>query len=138
MTVKPNTAKATKRWKAQLGDDEYQGHTSAIDYNPNSSGTVWKGGDENTIADVVPGDPSIAITMAQDTENTDSLWRLFHDAPAGTELTLVWYPHYGGTFGLEVKLRTMKPQLVTNRAGGVPEITITLPCSEATTHTPAG
>ena len=136
MSKPANTAKATKRWKAQVGEDEYQGHTSAIDYNPNQSGTVWKGGDENTIADVVPGDPSIAITMAQDTENADSLWRLFHDSPTGTPITLIWYPHYDGTFALSVDLRTMKPQLVTNRAGGVPEITLQLPCSEAVTYDP--
>jgi hypothetical protein len=135
MPTPANTARATKRWKAQIGLDEYQGHTSAIDYNPNYSGTVWKGGDDNTIADVTPGDPSIALTMAQDVENEDSLWRLFHDSPAGTDLTLIWYPHYDGTFALEVDLKTIKPQLVTNRAGGVPEITLTLPCSEAVTYT---
>lgn len=137
MTTPANTAKATKRWQLKDGVDEYQGHTSAVDYNPNYSGTVWKGGDENTISDVAPGDPSISITMAQDTENPDSLWRLFHDSPVGTEKTFIWFPHYGGTFALEVKLKTLKPQLVTNRAGGVPEVTLQLPCSEATTHVPA-
>lgn len=129
-----NTARATKRWKLLDGTEEFQGHTSAIDYNPNQSGTVWKGGDDNTIPDVTAGDPTIAITMAQDTENPDSLWRLFHDSPTGTEKTFVWYPHYDGTFALQVDLKTMKPQLITNRAGGIPEVTITLPCSEATTY----
>lgn len=130
------TAKATKRWKALIGTDEYQGDTSAIDYNPNYSGTVWKGGDENTIADVVPGDPTLAITMQQDTETPTSLWRLFHDAPAGTKMTLVWWPHYDGTFALQTEISTIKPQLITNRAGGIPEITISLPCTEAITYTP--
>jgi hypothetical protein len=134
MPTPANTARATKRWKAMIATDEYQGHTSAIDYNPNYTGSVWKGGDDNTIADVIPGDPTIAITMAQDTENADSLWRLFHDSPAGTPLTLIWYPHYDGTFALSVDLKTIKPQLITNRAGGIPEITITLNCSEAETY----
>lgn len=128
------TAKATKRWKATIGTAEYQGETSSIDYNPNYSGTVWKGGDNNTIADVVPGDPTLTIAMTQDTENADSLWRLFHDSPAGTPMTLIWYPHYDGTFALQTTLSTIKPGLVTNRAGGIPEITLTLACSEATTY----
>lgn len=129
------TAKATKRWKAKIGDTEYQGETSSIEYNPNYSGTVWKGGDGNTIADVVPGDPTIAIAMQQDTETIDSLWRLFHDAPAGTPMEFIWYPHYDGTFALKTTLSTIKPGLITNRAGGIPEITVTVPCSEAETYT---
>lgn len=133
--IQPNTAKATKRWKALIGTDEYQGHTSSIDYNPNYSGTVWKGGDDNTIADVTPGDPTISIGTAQDTENPDSLWRLMHDSPAGTPMTLIWYPHYDGTFALSVDFKTIKPQLLTNRAGGIPEITIQMSCSEAATYT---
>lgn len=128
------TARATKRWKAQIGTDEYQGETSSIDYNPNYSGTVWKGGDNNTISDVAPGDPTLTVTLAQDTENPDSLWRLFHDADAGTSMNFVWYPHYDGTFALQTTISTIKPQLITNRAGGIPEITVTLPCSEATTY----
>lgn len=134
MTTPPNTAKATKRWKALIGTDEYQGHTSSIDYNPNYSGTVWKGGDGNTIADVVPGNPAITMAMAQDTENEESLWRFFHDAPSGTEVTFIWYPHYGGTFALETTFKTVKPPMKTDRAGGVPEVTIQLACTEATTY----
>ncbi|KZE91180.1 hypothetical protein [Microbacterium sp. TNHR37B] len=134
MTTPANTARSTKRWKAQIGENEFQGHTSAIDYNPNYTGSSWKGGDNNTLSEVTPGDPTIALTMAQDTENADSLWRLFHDSPAGTPLTLIWYPHYDGTFALSVDLKTLKPQLVTNRSGGIPEVTLTLPCSEAVTY----
>lgn len=127
------TAKATKRWKALIGTDEYQGETSSIEYNPGYSGTVWKGGDGNTIADVVPGDPTITIIMQMDTENTTSLWRLFHDAPAGTPMELTWAPHYDGTFALKTTLSTIKPPVTTNRAGGIPEVTVQLPCSEAVT-----
>lgn len=129
------TAKATKRWKATIGADQYQGETSSIEYTPNYSGTVWKGGDDNTIADVTPGDPQVTIVMQQDTENPDSLWRLFHDAPAGTSMDLTWAPHYDGTFAVKVTLSTIKPPLKTDRAGGIPEVTLQLPCSEAVTAT---
>jgi|GEM_PF-6549974 len=130
------TAKATKRWKATIGTDEYQGETSSITYDPAYTTTVWKGGDDNEIADVVPGDPTLAIVMQQDTENPDSLWRLFHDAPVGTQMVFVWYPHYDGTFALQTTLTTIKPQLITNRAGGIPEITITVGCTVAETYVP--
>jgi hypothetical protein len=133
MAIQPNTARATKRWKALIGTDEYQGHTSSIEYNPNYTGTVWKGGDNNTISDVVPGDPSLVLTMAQDTENEDSLWRFLHDAPVGTPVTFIWYPHYDGTFALTTQFKTVKPPLKTDRAGGVPEISLTVACTEATT-----
>lgn len=135
MTVPANTAKATKRWKAQVGTDEYQGHTSGIDYDNGFSGTTWKGGDGNTLADIVPGDPSITFTLAQDTENPDSLWRLLHDSPVGTQFPFIWYPHYGGTFALSTVITTFPPKLVTTRAGGIPEISITLPCTLAETYT---
>lgn len=137
MSTPANTARATKRWKAAIGTDEYQGHTSAIDYQPNYSGTTWKGGDENTIADVAPGDPTITITMAQDTENEDSLYRVIDDSPAGTEITLKWYPHYDGDYNKTVKFKTVKLPLITNRAGGVPEISQQFPCSEAVSTTDA-
>lgn len=130
------TAKATKRWKAQIGTAEYQGETSSIEYNPNYSGTVWKGGDGNTIADVAPGAPALTIIMAQDTEDADSLWRLFHDSPAGTPMVLTWFPHYDGTFSVTTTLSTIKPPLKTDRTGGIPEITLQLPCSELETVPP--
>lgn len=135
MTVPPNTARATKRWKALIGVDEYQGHTSGIDYNGNSSGTTWKGGDDNTIPDVTPGDPTIAITMAEDFENEDGLYRLFFDSPEGTDMTLIVYPHYDGEFAFSVDLKTIQPQAVLNRAGGIPEVTVTLPCTRAVPYT---
>ena len=131
MTTPANTARATKRWKAAVGTVEYQGHTSAIDYQPNYSGTTWKGGDNNTIADVTPGDPQITITMAQDTENAESLYRIIDDSPAGTEIELKWYPHYDGDYFKTVKFKTVKLPLTTNRAGGTPEISQQFPCSEA-------
>jgi len=127
------TAKATKRWKAAIGTDQYQGETSSIEYAPNYSGTVWKGGDDNTISDVTPGDPSLTIVMQQDTENPDSLWRMFHDAPAGTPVVFTWYPHYDGTFALQTTFSTVKPGMKTDRTGGIPETTVQVPCSEAVT-----
>lgn len=137
MPVPSNTARATKRWKALIGTDEYQGHTSSIEYKPNYTGTVWQGGDENTISDTVPGEPSLTIVTAQDTENDDSLWRLFWDSPVGTEVTLIWFPHYDGTFAVSVTFKTLQPPLLTNRAGGVPEVTIQVACSAAETYVPA-
>lgn len=134
MAVINNEARATKRWKALIGADEYQGNTSDISYNGNSTGQVWKGGDANDIPDVTPGDPTIAITMAQDTENADSLYRLFWDAEEGTEMTLIVYPHYDGTYAYQVKLRTIHPPNTVNRAGGIPEVTVTLPCTRKTTY----
>jgi hypothetical protein len=131
MTVPANTARATKRWKALIGTDEYQGHTSAIEYNGNTGSSVWKGGDGNTLADVTPGDPSISLTIAQNTENPQSLWRLLMDSPEGTQLTLIWYPHYDGTYALQTTLATKKPPMKTDRAGGVPEVTVQLSCTEA-------
>lgn len=136
MSTPANTARATKRWKALIGEDEYQGHTSAIEYNGNSSATNWKGGDDNEIPDVNSGDPTIAITMAQDSSNADSLYRLFFDAPEGTDMTLIWYPHYADTFAVSVDLKTMQPPLVTNRQGGIPEVTLTLPCTRAVPYVP--
>ncbi len=135
MTTPVNTARATKRWKAAVGTTEYQGHTSSIDYQPNYSGTVWKGGDDNTIPDVTPGEPAITIAMAQDTENEESLYRIIDDSPAGTEITLTWYPHYDGTYFKTVTLRTVKLPMITNRAGGLPEISQQFPCSEAVSGT---
>lgn len=136
MATPVNTAKATQRWQAKIGTDEYQGHTSAIEYNGNSTGTTWKGGDNNTIPDVTPGDPTIAITMAEDFENADGLYRLFWDSPEGTEMDLIVYPHHGGTFAYVVTLRTVQPSAVVNRAGGIPEVTLTLPCTRAETYVP--
>lgn len=138
MTTPANTARATKRWKAEVGTVEYQGHTSAIDYQPNYSGTTWKGGDDNTIADVSPGDPTLTITMTQDTENEESLYRVIDDAEPGTEIVLQWYPHYDGTYYKTVTFKTVKLPLITNRAGGVPEITQQFPCSEAVSGTDGG
>jgi hypothetical protein len=135
MPVIDNTARATQRWKALIGTDEYQGNTSAIEYNGNSSGTVWKGGDNNELPDVTPGEPTIAITMAQDSENADGLWRLFFDAAEGTEMTFIVYPHYDGTFAYSVVLRTIQPPVLVNRAGGIPEVTVTVPCSRAVPYT---
>lgn len=135
MTIIDNTAKATQRWAANIGTDSYQGHTSAIEYNGNSSGTTWKGGDNNTIPDVTPGDPTIAITMAEDFENPDSLFRLLWEAPEGTEMDLIVYPHFGGTFAYMVTIRTIQPPTVVNRAGGIPEVTVTLPCTRAVPYT---
>jgi hypothetical protein len=136
MPTPANTARATKRWKALIGDDEYQGHTTAIEYNGNSSGTVWKGGDANDIPDVTPGDPTIAITMAEDFENADSLYRLFWDAEEGTPMTLIVYPHYDGTYAYQVDLKTIQPPSTVNRAGGIPEVTVTLPCSRKKPYVP--
>jgi len=132
-----NTARVTKRWKLLNNTDEYQGHTSAIEYNDNTSTSSWKGGDDNTIADIVPGEPSIQLTMAMDTENEDSLWRVLFDADPGTKMTFVWYPHYDGTFAVQVEITTLRPPLKTDRAGGVPEVQVTLPCTEATPYTGA-
>lgn len=131
MSVISNTARATKRWKALIGADEYQGNTSAIEYNGNSSGTVWKGGDDNEIPDVTAGDPTIALTMAMDTANADSLYRLLFDAPEGTEMTFIWYPHYDDTYAVTVDFRSIQPPMRTDRAGGIPEVTVTLPCTRA-------
>lgn len=131
MAVPANNARSTKRWKALLGVDEYQGHTSAIEYNGNSGQTVWKGGDGNTIPDVTPGDPSITITMAQNTENPASLYRILDDAPEGTLLTLIWYPHYDGHYAKQTTISTKKPPMKTDRSGGIPEVTVQLSCSEA-------
>ena len=137
MTIPANTARVTKRWKLLDGTTELQGHTSSIEYNDNTSTSSWKGGDDNTIADIVPGDPSIAITMAQDTENEESLWRALFDAEPGTKKTFIWYPHYDGLFAVQVEITCMRPPLKTDRAGGVPEVSITLPCTEAVPYTGA-
>lgn len=131
MSIIENTAKATKRWKLQIDENEYQGHTSAIDYADNDTSTVWKGGDNNTIADVTPGDPTLSITMAEDTANAEGLFRLLFDAPIGTPMTLTFNPHYDDEFAVSVDFKSIRPPLHTDRAGGVPEVTVSLPCSQA-------
>jgi hypothetical protein len=131
-TVPTNSARATKRWKLNIGTVQYQGHTSSIEYNSNTGSTVWRGGDDNAIPDLTPGDPSISITMAQDSANAASLWRVFFDADEGTAMTLIWFPHYDdATFGVSVDIKSVQPPLKTDRAGGVPEVTLQLPCTQA-------
>lgn len=135
MTIPVNTARATKRWKLMTGTSEYQGHTSAVEYSDGSSGLVWKGGDDNTIADVQPGDPSIAITMAQDTDNPESLWSVLDAAEVGSKLPFIWWPHYDGTYATQTEITVLPMPLKTDRAGGVPEVTVTFPCTRRTPYT---
>jgi hypothetical protein len=46
-------------------------------------------------------------------------------------MTLTWNPHYDDAFGVSVDFKSVRPPLKTDRAGGVPEVTLTLPCSQA-------
>jgi len=121
MAVIDNSARATKRWKLTIGEDEYQGHTSGIEVEPAIA--TWKGGDGNTITD--DDGCQVRITMAQDSENATSLWRLFRDN-AGTPATLVINPHHDGTFEESVDVQLVKPPLRMSRDGNIPEVQVTL------------
>lgn len=121
MANQPNTAKRTKRWKLQIGEHEYQGHTSAIDVNPNP--VSWQGGDGNTIGD--DGDATVVMSIAQDTANALSLWRLMNDN-VGQAATLEVWPHYDDEFSISVDTTLVRPPLKTTRAAEIPEVQVTL------------
>ncbi|MCC2034119.1 hypothetical protein [Microbacterium allomyrinae] len=127
MTVPANTAKRTKRWKLKIGADEYQGHTSAIAINPNP--VTWQGGDDNTLTD--DGDVQVQLTVAQDTANADSLYRLCHDNP-GQAAVLEVFPHYDDEFSVTVNTVLVRPPLNLARAAQIPEVQITLTGSYVT------
>nr|WP_278101897.1 hypothetical protein [Microbacterium proteolyticum] len=121
MPAPVNTTKRTKRWGLVIGADEYQGHTSAVEINPNP--VSWQGGDNNTVVD--DGDVTLTLTVAQDTENSESLWRLLHDN-AGEQATFKVYPHHDGTFFQSVDVTLVRPRLVASRDGKMPEVQVTL------------
>jgi hypothetical protein len=119
--IVPNTARRTKRWKITIGEDEYQGHTSAIEIP--STPVIWRGGDDNTIVD--DGDVLVNITMAQDVENAESLYRLMYDNP-NTPATLEFSPHYDGTFVVSVDVTLVRPPVRASRDGNIPEVQVAL------------
>lgn len=121
MTVVNNTARTTKRWRLTIGTDEYQGHTSSIEVTPTVN--EWKGGDANSIYG--DDEAQVAITMAQDTENPESLYCLFRDN-RNTKATLVINPHYDGTYEDALEVTLVRPPLVMARDGNVPEVSITV------------
>lgn len=122
MPTPANTARATKRWKLLIGTDEYQGHTSKIDITPKI--TTWEGGDGNTKTDDAGCD--VAIGMAADYENPDSLWRVMRDR-AGEAATLQVYPHHDGTFFESVDITLQRPPMTMARGASIPEVNVTLP-----------
>ncbi|EQM75922.1 hypothetical protein [Microbacterium maritypicum] len=128
MPVIANTARSTKRWKLLVGTDEYQGHTSKIDITPKISS--WEGGDGNTITDDAGCD--VAMSIAQDTENEESLWRIMRDR-AGEKATLVVSPHHDGTFSESVDITLQRLPMTMARGTSIPEVNVTL----AGVYTPA-
>lgn len=133
MPVIPNDARTTKRWKLLIGLDEYQGHTSAIEYPSNQTATTWRGGDDNTIGDLADGDQVVNITVAQDTDNEESLYRLMFDNE-GTEATLIVYPHYDGTFAVTSDIKLLRPPLTMNKGGAIIEHTVACPSTVPTIY----
>lgn len=121
MTTPPNTARATKRWKLLKGTDEFQGHTSSIEITPKI--VSWQGGDGNSVVD--DDGCTVAIVMAQDTENPASLWSVMRDG-AGEQATFIVGPHYDGTFEESVDVTLVRPPLRMARGGAIPEVTVTL------------
>ncbi|QMU97980.1 hypothetical protein FVO59_12790 [Microbacterium esteraromaticum] len=121
MTIPANTARATKRWKLLKGTDEFQGHTSSIEVTPKIA--TWQGGDGNTVVD--DDGCTVAIVMAQDTENPTSLWSVMRDG-AGEKATFVIGPHHDGTFEESVDVTLVRPPLRMARGGVIPEVTVNL------------
>lgn len=137
MAVVPNGARVPKRWKltllrdGELGEaDEYQGHTSAIEWPSNQSAYTWRGGDDNTITDLADGDQLCNVTVAQDTTE-GSLYRVMWDH-AGERATLQYWPEYDGDFGVTAQITLMRPPLLTNRGGAIVEHTVPCPSTEPT------
>ena len=116
MAAIENTARATKRYKLTIQSEdgttaEYQGHTQAIEA-PVASQTTTVFGDGNKIVDE-SNENVVNITLAQDTENPDSLWRLMRENP-GVKAELVVWPHYDGTYAETATITFVRPPLSTN------------------------
>lgn len=129
--VPDNTARATKRYKLILTDDqnvvtEYQGHTQKIEL-PVPQQQVTRFGNGNAIAETSP-DQLVNITLAQDSENPASLWRLMREN-AGKKAQLIVYPHYDGTYAEQVTINLVKPPLIADVTTGTPILhTVACPC----------
>lgn len=121
MTVPANTVRRTKRWKAQIGADEYQGHTDNISITPTTA--TFQGGDGKDVVD--NSDAQIVLSVAQDTENAASLWRVLHDR-AGETATLTLFPHYDGDFNVVVETTLVRPPLTVQRGTDMPKVQVTL------------
>lgn len=132
MAIIANAAKVPKRWKLEVTPDiegetadEYQGHTSAIEWPTNQTAVTWRGGDDNTITDVAEGDQLCNVTVAQDfTEG--SLWRVMREH-AGKQATLTFWPEYDGAFAVTAEITLMRPPLLVNKGGTIIEHVVACP-----------
>lgn len=140
MGIIQNNARVPKRWKLTLlteggtPGDEFQGHTSAIEFPSNETAVTWRGGDDNTITDIAQGDQVCNVTVAQDlTEG--SLYRVMWDH-AGEKAALEFEPEYGGEFAVAAEVTLLRPPLLTNKAGTVIEHVVALPSTVPSVVTP--
>lgn len=147
MSVIPNKARVPKRWKLELAlldettgepegvADEYQGHTSGVEWPGNQTPYSWRGGDDNTISDIADGDALCNVTVAQDlTEG--SLYRTFR-GNVGRRARIVYWPEYDGEYAETADITIIRPPLLTNKAGQIIEHTVGMPSTVPVLYVPA-
>lgn len=140
MAVIPNAARVPKRWKLEVAiaegsPDEYQGHTSAIEWPSSQTPYTWRGGDGNTLTDIADADQLCNITVAQDL-TAGSLYRVMREN-AGATAVLTYWPEYDvEDFAVQATITLMRPPLKTDRAGQIIEHVVGCPSTVPVDFTP--
>lgn len=110
-----------------IGLDEYNLHTSQVEFTPTSAAVTWTGLGGNTYSSTGTATWTVTMALAQDWTTADSLSRYLMDHE-GEEVEITFAPQAGeASFTSTV---TIAPGGIGGTAGAVAVASVTLSCTK--------
>lgn len=111
----------------QIGADNYEAHTSQVEFVPTAASVSWTGLANNTVTGTSTATWVCTLALAQDWGTANSLSQYLHDHE-GEVVAVTFTPATGqGTFTADV---TITPGAIGGTAGAFAVSTVSLGCTK--------